>query len=156
MECVDALRERRPEVFDVSASSYLSWRLQNALADDRPERASELVRELAPRAGDDIDVFNRTAAVLSYHGQLSALVEALRIAWTGVNSSNKIVPWGVPEFAQNGVVHEFFDYIEHSTHPDPTDPLLLDRIRFFFPNVREDSVRTARRPDRQVRPGLAD
>ncbi|MGZ6057378.1 MAG: SEC-C metal-binding domain-containing protein, partial [Isosphaeraceae bacterium] len=36
-ECVGALRERRPEVFDEGAHYYLSWCLRDALAESRQE-----------------------------------------------------------------------------------------------------------------------
>ena len=58
-ECVDALRERRPELFDKSAQYYLSWCLLDALAESRPDAVPSLARELAPAAGRDIDIFNR-------------------------------------------------------------------------------------------------
>ena len=47
-ECVDALRERRPELFDKSAQYYLSWCLLDALAESRPDAVPSLARELAP------------------------------------------------------------------------------------------------------------
>ena len=140
-ECVDALRERRPEVFDKSAQYYLSWCLHDALAESRQEVVSSLARELAARAGRDIDTFNRARDALGYHGELSVLVEALRIAWPLVKSSNDIVPWGISEIAQTGVDHEIFDYLEHTASPDPADAVLLDRVHFFIEEPREDYLR---------------
>ena len=58
-ECVGALRERRPEVFDEGGHYYLSWSLLDALAEGRQEVVPSLARELAARAGRDIDIFNR-------------------------------------------------------------------------------------------------
>lgn len=140
-ECVGALRERRPEVFDKCAHFYLWWGLQDALAEDRHEIVSALARELAPRAGRSLDNFNRAAEALSYHGQLSVLVEVLRIAWPGVKSSDDYFPWVINEFAETGTNHVIFDYLEHTAAPDPTDPVLLDRIRFFIEEPREDFLR---------------
>ncbi len=31
-----------------------------------------------------------------------------------LKTSDKIVPWGVSEFAEKGVSHEIFDYLEHT------------------------------------------
>jgi SEC-C motif len=140
-ECVSALRERRPEVFDQSAPFYLSWCLHDALAEGRQEVVPSLARELAATAGRDIDTFNRAAEALAYHGQLHVLVEALRIAWPLVKSSKNVVPWGVTEFAEKGANHEIFDYLEHTASPDPADPVLLDRIQFFIEEPREDYLR---------------
>ena len=140
-ECVGALRERRPEVFDQGAHYYLSWCLLDALAEGRQEVVPSLARELAGRAGRDIDIFNRTGEALAYHGQLDVLVEALRIAWPLVKSSDNVVPWGISEFAERGGNHEIFDYLEHTASPDPADAVLLDRVRFFIEEPRAEYLR---------------
>jgi hypothetical protein len=140
-ECVSALRERRPEVFDEGAHFYLSWCLLDALAESRQEVVPSLARELAAHAGRDIDTFNRSRGVLGYHGQLSVLVEALRIAWPFVKSSDNVVPWGISEFAERGVTHEIFDYLEYTASPDPADAVLLARIQFFVEDPDEDYLR---------------
>ena len=108
-ECVDALRERLPELYDHEAHYFLCWRLLDALAESRHEFVPSLARELAPRAGRDIDIFNGAIDFLRYHGELSVLVDLMRIAWPFVKSSDKIVPWGISRFAQSGVDHEIFD-----------------------------------------------
>jgi SEC-C motif len=131
-ECVGALRERLPEVFDQGAHYYLSWCLLDALAEGRQEVVPSLARELAARAGRDIDTFNRAREALGYHGQLDVIVESLRIAWPLVKSSDNIVPWGISEFAERGDNHEIFDYLEHTASPDPADAVLLDRVHFFY------------------------
>jgi hypothetical protein len=140
-ECMGALRERRPEVFDEGAHYYLSWCLLDALAEGRQEVVPSLARELAARAGRDIDTFNRAREALEYHGELNILVEALRIAWPLVKSSGNVVPWGIAAFAETGASHEIYDYLEHTGSPDPADAALLDRVRFFIEEPREDYLR---------------
>jgi hypothetical protein len=140
-ECVGALRERRPEVFDQGAHYYLSWCLVDALAEGRQEVVPSLARELAMRAGRDIDTFNRTREALEYYGRLDVLVEDMRIAWPFVKSSDKIVRWGISEFAEDAVKYEIFDYLEHTASPDPADAALLGRVRFFIENPREEYLR---------------
>jgi hypothetical protein len=140
-EWVAALRERRPEVFKESAHYYLSWCLRDALAESRQEVVPSLARELAARAGRDIDTFNRTSEALAYHGQLSVLVEAFRIAWPLVKASDNVVPWGISAFATKGANYEIFDYVEHADSADPADAVLLDRVRFFVPEPREEYLR---------------
>jgi hypothetical protein len=140
-KCVGALRERLPQVFDQGAHFYLSWSLLDALAESRHDVVPSLTRELAARAGRNIDIFNRATDALAYHGQLSVLVEARRIAWPVVKSSNNVVPWGIHAFAETGVTHEIFDYVEHTASPDPADVVLLDRVRFFVEEPSEDFLR---------------
>ncbi len=140
-ECVEALRERRPEAFNENAAYYLSWCLRDALAEGRNEVVPSLARELAACAGRDIDTFNRTTDVLAYHGELDVLVESLRIAWPLVKSSDNVVPWGISRFANDGANHEIFNYLEHTAAPDPADAVLLDRVRFFVEDPREDYLR---------------
>jgi SEC-C motif len=137
-ELVGALRESLPEVYDQGAHYYLSWRLLDALAESRQEVVPSLTRDLAARAGRAIDIFNRTREALEYHGQLDILVEAMRIAWPLVKSSDNIVPWGISEFADRGASHEIFDYLEHMASADPADAVLLDRVQFFVENPRDD------------------
>ena len=112
--------------------------MQDALAENRLDAIASPTRELAARAGADIDVFNRVVEALAYHGQLSLLVEAFRIALPGVNASNNIVPWGISEFLNRAADYEIFNYLEHASSPEPTDPVLLDRVKFFFEDPRED------------------
>ena len=128
-------------MFDQSSHYYLSWTLRDALAEDRQEVVPTLARELAARAGRDIDTVNRVMDVLAYHGKLDVLVEALRIAWPLVESSGNVVPWGVAGFAEKGVNHEIFDYLERTASPDPADAALLDRIHFFIEEPREGYLR---------------
>jgi hypothetical protein len=135
---VGALRERRPEVFDKSAHFYLSWCLLDALVESRQDVVPSLARELASRAGRDIDIFNRASEALAYHGQLSVLVEAFRIAWPLVKTSDNVVPWGISGFANYGADYEIFEYLEHTASPDPADAALLDRVRFFIEEPREE------------------
>jgi hypothetical protein len=130
-ELVRALADRQPEVYQQSAHSYLSWCLQDALAAS-PQDILPLTRELAVLAGQDIDIVNRALRALAYHGQLAALVEAMRIAWPFVQSSSNIVPWGISEFREKGANYEVYNYLEHTPNPDPRDSELLDRIKFYI------------------------
>ena len=140
-ELVGALRERRPEVFDEGAHFHLSWCLEDALAEGRTDVVRPLALELAALAGHDIDIVNRSLEALAYHGHLDVLVEARRVAWPGVKSSSNVVPWGISRFAEEGAGCEIFQYLEHTASPDPTDPTLLERIRFFIEEPDLDFVR---------------
>jgi hypothetical protein len=128
---VGALRQRQPEVFREGAHFHLSRCLEDALAEGRLDAVPPLARELAARAGRDIDIVNRSLDALAYHGQLSVLVEAMRIGWPGVKTSANVIPWGISEFAEKGADYEILDYLEHTATPDPADSALLERVRFF-------------------------
>jgi hypothetical protein len=129
------LRERLPDVYNEGAHYYLSWSLLDALVEGRQEDVAPLARDLAARSGRDLEAVNRGIAYLQYHGQQHALVEALRIGWPFVKSSKKYFGWAIAEFAQNGVNHEIFEYLERTDAFDPADPVLLDRVRFFTEEV---------------------
>jgi hypothetical protein len=100
----------------------------DALAVNRLDAVASLTRELAARAGSEIDIFSSVFDALAYHGHLDALMEAMRIAVPGVRASTEILPWGVGTFMNLGADCEIFDYLEHTSSPDPTDPLLLGRM----------------------------
>ena len=139
-ECINALRERLPEVYDESRQFYLSWCLENALAENRRKLVPSLARELAATAGRNIDTFNRACERLAFHGELPVLVEAMRIGWPLVKNGGNVVPWGIAEFVEKGVRYEILDHLEHTSNPDPNDPLLLDRIEFFIKKPIEEYV----------------
>ena len=146
----------RPEVYDQGAHYYLSWCLLDALAEGRQEVVPSLARELAARAGRDIDIFNRTLDVLGYHGQLDVLVEALRIAWPLVKSSDNIVPWGISEFAEKGVRSRDLRLPRtHGLSRSGRSGLARPRPVLHRGAARGLSARIHRRPDGKVRAGVA-
>ena len=141
-EDVERLRDRRPEVYDESAHFYLSWCVGDALAEGRQEDVSPLARELATRAGPHFDTFRRSLDALAYHGQLSAIVDALRTAWPSEKLSKNVFSWAISNFAGTGADYEIYDYLERSATPEPTDPALLERIKFYADEPEEGAVRT--------------
>ena len=128
---VESLREMRHEVYAKDKHFFLKWRITNALVDGRSQDVTTLFRELASMAGSDIDVFNRVEECLAYHGYLSALVEAMHLAWPGVEDSDGIVPWGVDEFRTRAISYELLYYADRTPAPDVASPELLQRLEFF-------------------------
>jgi len=128
---VESLREHRPEVYTAEAHYFLGWRITNALVTGRTEVVPALARELAPLAGKAIDTFNSVESQLAYHGHLSTLVEAMRLAWPRVKSSRDIVPWGIDEHGARAIAYEILDYVERTPSPDATDPALLQRVESY-------------------------
>ncbi len=129
---IESLRERLPDVYREEAHFLLENRITNALAMKRTELVDSLARELAPLAGDQIDTWNRVESRLAYHGYLSTLVEAMRLAWPNVRESDEIVPWGTNEFADQAGRYEMLHYIALTAEPRGGDPVLLEKLRFFF------------------------
>ena len=140
-KCVDAYRERRPEEYAKGALYYLSSLLEDALVEGRQEDVPILARQLAELAESNIDIFNPALERLRYHGQLSVIVEALRIAWPSVKISRNIMGWGIAAFAERGVIHEIYDYLDHTATPDPDEPQLLERIKFYVEEPQASLVR---------------
>jgi hypothetical protein len=128
---VESLRDRRPEVYAAEAHYCLEWRITNAVAAGHSEMIPALARALAPLAGKEIDTFNRVESQLAFHGHLSTLVEAMRIAWPQIKSSSDIVPWGIDEHGTRALVYEILDYVERTPSPDAADPALLQRIESY-------------------------
>lgn len=136
---VGALAKRRPEVYEEGAHYYISWQLLDALAEGRPDVLS-LTRGLAGKADRDIDIVNRGLAALAYHGQLSPLIEAMRIGWPQVRESNNVMGWGISEFSETGASYEMYAYLEGTSSPDPASDELLERIRYFVEDPRLEYV----------------
>ncbi len=137
-ELVGALADRQPEVYQESAHFYLSWRLQDALADDSPD-VLLLTRQLAARADRDFDTVHRSLHALAYHGQLATILEGMHIAWPLVQASD-VFPWVIAEFGETGADYEIYNYLEHTPSPDPRDQGLLDRIRLFVADPDIDQL----------------
>jgi len=137
---VASLRERLPEVYAQESSYFLLDLSINALVAGRDEEVAALARELAEKAGKEIDLFNNLVDGLAYHGRLSVLVEMMRLAWPKVQRSRDIISWGVGEFAERASDFEIFDYVEHHPAPKAHDPSLLERLK---PYVETDSEQFA-------------
>ena len=129
---VQALRQRLPEVYNHDAHRYLAWRINHALSGGRIDAIPALAREIAETAGRDIDIFNKTADQLAYHGQLSALVDAFNIAWPLVKVSCEIVPWGIDEFAKQAGAYAIFDALEQGVAAENAAAVLKSRIDVYY------------------------
>ena len=127
----EELHSRRPEIYDEDKAYLLKWRITNALAACRPEEISTLTLELAPLADREIDIFNQVESQLAYHGHLSILVEAMRLAWPEVKSSSEIVPWGIDEFCTRAITYELLNYADCAPEPAKSDPTLCEKLQFF-------------------------
>jgi hypothetical protein len=131
-DLVGTLRARRPEPFADRAAFCLAACLTDALADGKLDVVPGLARELGATAGANIDTVSRALDALAYHGQLAALLEAFRAGWPGVRDSANVLPWAIDDFAARGAVYEVFNYLEQTASPDPADPALTERIKFFL------------------------
>ncbi len=129
---VESLRERLPEVYAKEAGYLLDWRILNALAMKRPEQVDSLARELALVAHKTIDMWSQAEARLAYHGYLTALVEAMRLAWPQVRKSGAILDWAKEEFVVHAAQYEILSYAAQAEAPEANDPALLDRVKFFY------------------------
>jgi len=130
---IESLEERRPDAYLDEKPYFLKWRVTNALLAGRSELVSKLMLELAPLAEKDIDTFNRAEERVAYHGHLTALVDAMRVAWPGVKSSSNIVPWGIEEFCNRAIAYELLNYAGGISASNQTSPALVERLGFYSP-----------------------
>lgn len=128
----ESLRERLPDVYEKEEKYVIEWRVINALALGRHEIIPSFTNDLARLAGIDIDKWDRVEGRLAYHGHLTTLVEAMRLAWPMVRTSPEIVPWGIDEFGYRAVQYEMLDYIAQTPSPHANDPALHERIEGFY------------------------
>lgn len=140
--CAKALRLRLPDVYKENALPFLGWLIENRVAEQKFEEARPLALEVASFAGKDIDQVNGVLDQLAYHGQLSILVEMMRIGWPLVREGDGVVPWGVDRFAGTGADYEVFEYLEQTSAPDPRDPELHKRLKFYWPELDPKRVET--------------
>src|SRR6266508_4152448 len=92
---------------------------------DRYDSLVESLREWLP------EVYKKEAHYLLENGYLNTLVEAMRLAWPEVRSSDEIVSWGIDGFSERAIQYEMLNYIAQTPAPKGDDPALLERLRFF-------------------------
>jgi hypothetical protein len=136
-EIAEALHGRLPDVYTEEAPYILSWRIDNALATGRPEVIPALARELALTADRAIDKVSNVIDQLSYHGQLSALLDMMPLAWPLVNGSADILPWAVDDFAVKAANFLVFDDVERHGSFDLTDPTRAAQLSTYLDVERE-------------------
>lgn len=137
VDLIDLLRERLPDVYNVSRKYYLNWRITMAMAGFQTERLREFTREIAETAGDDVDNYQRVVDLLAYHGELAALSEASRIAWPLIDASRDIV-WGQTAYAEWGVNCLVFQRLESSKKSEALDPQFIEDVQFYFEDIDLD------------------
>ncbi len=130
----ESLRERLPDVYDKEEIYVIEWRIFNALAQGRHEIIPSFTNDLARLAGMDIDRWSSVEDQLAYHGHLTTLVEAMRLAWPQIRTSADVLPWGIDEFSYGAVQYEILNYIAQTPSPDGNDPVLHERIEHFYGN----------------------
>jgi hypothetical protein len=86
---------------------------------------------LAEVADEQIDTFNRIAAMLAYHGQLELLVEVTHLAWPQVRQSRDILAWAINEFAERAQRYLIPHYLEHDPALRTADPTFQERLEFY-------------------------
>ncbi len=128
----ESLRKQLPKVYEEGAIDILEWRITNALVMNRPELVDSLAREFAMIAHQQIGTWSQIEARLAYHGYLTTLVEAMRLAWPKVSTSKEVTAWGKEEFSNRARQFEVLNYVMQTDAPEGNDPVLLERIRFFI------------------------
>jgi len=131
-DMVAALQERLPSVYDEERQYFLKWRITNAVAGGHWDAVAPLVREFSTLASDHIDLYLGTLDQLAYHGQLSLLVEAVRIAWPSVKGASGIFEWAVENFGVQAAYCVIFDYLERNPAATADDPEWLAGLEGFF------------------------
>ena len=124
--------KQHPDLYEENLHYYLKWRLNCGLAAGHTGTVLGLANQLAELAGEDPDVYGQVVDQLAYHGQLSALVGAMRIAWPKIKESSNIVEWAVDECARKGAEYEVFAFLEENPSPEPDEPELVRRQEFYF------------------------
>lgn len=115
-ELLDHLQEQRPADYQACETTYLRWRITEALNDGASDELAALATRMGELAGKELDDFNLVYEQLAWHGRLDALIGALRVGWPLVRESRDVLPWGVSEFANKGAHCAMLDWLER--HPD--------------------------------------
>jgi hypothetical protein len=137
---VDKLREMKPDVYAQERQYFLDWKITNAVVAKRWDKVSELVKEMATHAPDNLDTFDPIFDQLSYYGQLTILTEIAKIAWSGIKVSKDLFKWAIDEFQGQAMDWVMFDYIETHSSPYAADPELIAKLSFFTDDLQSDQI----------------
>lgn len=137
---VDRLREIKPEVYAQERQYFLDWKITNAVVAERWDKVSELVKEMATHAPDNLDTFDPIFDQLSYYGQLTILTEIAKIAWPGIKVSKDLFKWAIDEFQGQAMDWVMFEYIGKHSSPHPDDPELIEKLSFFTDDLQPDQI----------------
>jgi hypothetical protein len=143
---VRLLRERLPNVYAKSACYHASNLVENALESGNAKALAEAAAELADHAHQAADTFSRSVDQVAYHGHLLIARDMLRRAWPHLRDDTDLFEWAQEEYAEQGATLEIYARLTEEPALPGNDPMLLERIRFFFPDLDEEVV--ARRIDR--------
>ena len=130
------LKREYPDRYMNKLGYLLQTLIQDALIDENNAEAAKLFLEFADQADADIDIFNRTLDQMAWHGDLELMLNAMHRGWEKVQSSSKIVPWGVDEYRNLAAMYEIFKYVSEVSDPDPTDHDFRKKLeKFIDPDV---------------------
>ncbi len=136
-QMVRKLARGYPRIYAKRQASYLGWRVENAIAEDRREDLLVLVKEIS--VAKSLSVLNHVLAALAYHGQTALLPRICRKFWPDIRKAKRLSPVVVDEFEGQMMDWIIFDYVER--HPEMTGPTpqLLRRLEGFATRFsRED------------------
>ena len=132
LKLIQQLKKQMPLVYEGHAIFYLDWMIDFAVKEARHDDIVSLLKEMALKANQNIDIFNYAFDRLAYHGYQAPLLETMKAAWTNVENSSDIVTWGIDEFAEKGIDYAAFDYVENHSEINPNDPDLIKTVRKFY------------------------
>jgi hypothetical protein len=139
-ECVRTYQQRLPNVFAQGAVYPLSWCLQDALAEGWMEAVPALGRDLAGSVSRGLETFHSSLDALKYHGQLPVLIEMMRIFWPRLKENKDVFSHSIARFGNRGADYEIFQHLEQTATPDPLDPALQERIKYFVPAPNQEYI----------------
>ncbi len=123
-EVVEFARERVPELYAEERAWYVSWLIEDALAELDHERVPALVTQLEGVVEKNPDEVLRIIDVLMFHGHVEPLIAMLTHEWPVIAASTEIMPHGVAEFATTLTMLTIFHHLDHGGAPRIDDPAL--------------------------------
>jgi SEC-C motif len=136
---LENLRMRLPDVYESSQNYYLSWQLANAIAGLRFDVARRVACEMAGLEDGDMGLFVIGLDELAYHGQLSTLVEVMRIAWPRVQGTWDVLPWAISDFAHRLADYVIFEHLERNPALTADAPALKDEVDGYI-DIESDEL----------------
>jgi len=129
---IKRINREYPEIYKNERGYFIEFLIQLALTQHDNAKAIELILELAEDAGKFIDIFINDIDHLSYYCDSGDILKVLHSGWESITNKDGIMEFAIRNYANQAAELEIFEYIKESTHPDPENKELLQKLEIFL------------------------
>ena len=129
---VHRIKQEYHKIYEKDCSYLLNFLAKLALAEENKSEAIALTTEIAENPNLDMDIFSSRIDHLSYYYDLDTLLNIMHAGWENVKNAEKIMQFAIEDYAWKSADFEILKYIQESSHPEPDNDILLNKLNTFI------------------------